>query len=107
MLGGGLFPGDFLANGIRDLAEWAAQDNAALDRLAAVIAERLPAFQGAGPFEEATTEQQLIFPVLEALGWGCLPQQKLDQRRESIPDALLFATPAAARAAIGLRTPAK
>jgi SAM-dependent methyltransferase len=107
MLGGALFPQDFLANGIRDLPEWKSFDDAALDKLAAVLAERLPAFQGSGPFEEATTEAQLIFPVLDALGWGCLPQQKMDQRRENIPDALLFGSPEAARAAMGRRRPAE
>ena len=104
MLSGGLFPGDFLSNGIRDLPEWASLDNAALDRFTAIAQERLTPFLTGGAFEEAETEQKLVFPLLEALGWGYLPQQKTGQRRESIPDALLFASPALVSAALRQKT---
>ena len=49
---------------------------------------------------EPATEQDLIFPVLRALGWEhFLPQQTASRRREDVPDALLFADAEAKRAA--------
>ena len=54
---------------------------------------------------EATTEQELIRPVLGALGWtDCLPQQGA-ARNEDIPDFLLFPDDDARARAIKARDP--
>ncbi|HEV7268791.1 MAG TPA: Eco57I restriction-modification methylase domain-containing protein [Falsiroseomonas sp.] len=100
MLGGSLFAGEFLSSGIRDLPEWSSLDDPALDAFAARARDLLSPFLGGAGFSEAETEQKLVFPLLEALGWGYLPQVKLGPRRENIPDALLYASPAEATAAL-------
>ena len=94
-----MFTQYFLTDGIRATPEWAA------------AAEELAGFRGAlgevyGRFaalhqpNEAVTEQDLIRPLLELLGWtDYLPQQGA-AGRDDVPDHLLFADAAAkARAA--------
>lgn len=92
MLGGGLFARDFLTTGLRGLPEWTALDDDAVEAFATRAQSLLAPFLNAQDFEEAETEQKLVFPLLEALGWGHLPQQKTGKRRENVPDALLFAS---------------
>ena len=92
MLNGGLFTRDFLIEGIRDEAAWKGLDDAIL----ANMHEQLDALFGSfGKFKnptEAETEKDLIWPLLEALGWAEMSvQQNLSiKRREDVPDALLF-----------------
>ena len=98
---GTLFKQYFLTVGIEATDAWNAV-NAPLDLLAFKKAakaayEALAATPGAN---EATTEQELIRPVLEALGWhDYLPQQG-SQRNEDVPDLLLFPSSAAKQAAM-------
>ena len=59
------------------------------------VAALISSFSDFNEPNEATTEQQLIVPILEALGWNhYLPQQGL-QRNEDIPDHVLFPDAAA------------
>ena len=86
---GQLFTHYFLTEGIRATAEWDSS------------AGTVDAFQGNAKWvyegfkayhqpNEATTEQDFIRPILEALGWiDYLPQQG-SNRNEDIPDHLLF-----------------
>lgn len=86
---GALFTQDYLEEGITQSQAWAAMDAAALrDRLAAILA----GFPHATSPNEATTESDLVWPVLEALGWGdYLTQQNLSEKgRVDVPDGLLF-----------------
>lgn len=86
---GALFTQDYLVEGITQSQAWAAIDAAALrERLAAILA----GFPHASSPNEATTESDLVWPVLEALGWGdYLTQQNLSEKgRVDVPDGLLF-----------------
>ncbi|MFN3991161.1 MAG: Eco57I restriction-modification methylase domain-containing protein [Erythrobacter sp.] len=86
---GALFTQDYLLEGITQSQEWAASDAGALrDRLAAILA----GFPHASGPNEATTESDLVWPVLQALGWAdFLTQQNLsDKGRVDVPDGLLF-----------------
>ena len=87
---GRLFTDYFLTDGVKATPEWSAS-------AAAFEAFRESAAQALAPFaeydhpNEALTEQDLIRPVLESLGWAdYLPQQGA-ARNEDIPDHLLFA----------------
>ena len=94
---GGLLTSGFLADSIRDMADWQDfQDKELLqfENDLRGIASGFPASQAPN---EAQTEQELIFPVLRVLGWtDTLPQQNLSPKgREDVPDGLLFAVPGA------------
>jgi len=102
---GRLFPDYFLENGIRAMPEWqeaeAGEGFRSFEDRAREIFEAFP--RGADP-NEAATEQELIRPVLEALGWKdhYLPQQSM---ATDVPDLLLFADADAKRAAMRKRNP--
>ena len=87
---GRLFTEYFLSEGIRATPEWSASAGA-FDAFKDGVRERYEALSGAAEPNEAVTEQELIRPVLEMLGWAdYLPQQGTSQG-EDIPDHLLFA----------------
>ncbi len=98
---GQLFTHYFLTDGIKETPEW----KASVDRPQAFAAFRSGVARrhedlrrSHGP-NEAVTEQDLIRPALELLGWSdYLPQQGV-ARNEDIPDRLLFADSAAKQAA--------
>lgn len=89
---GALFTKDFLEEGIRDTEAWKAVDDAAFSAFKAVLAETFKAFPITGKPNESTTENDLIFPVLKALGWEhSLTQITAAKKgRSDVPDALLF-----------------
>ena len=98
---GQLFTHYFLTAGIKATAEW----KASVDRPQAFaafkdgVARRHEAQRRSHDPNEAVTEQDLIRPVLELLGWGdYLPQQGV-ARNEDIPDHLLFIDSASKQAA--------
>ena len=87
---GHLFTEYFLTEGIRATPEWresvASAD--AFESFRDGVRERYGALSGSVDPNEAVTEQELIRPVLEMLGWAdYLPQFRL---REDILDLLLF-----------------
>ena len=89
---GNLFTDYFLTDGIKATPEWrtsvavAAQFDAFRDG----VRQRYDALTHSQDPNEAVTEQELIRPVLELLGWiDYLPQQGAS-RNEDIPDLLLF-----------------
>ena len=89
---GHLFTEYFLTEGIRATPEWresvASAD--AFESFRDGVRERYGALSGSADPNEAVTEQELIRPVLELLGWtDYLPQQGA-ARNEDIPDHLLF-----------------
>ena len=90
---GQLFTNYFLTDGIKATSEW----QASLDQPEAFaafrdgVARHHDALSRSREPNEAATEQDLIRPVLELLGWAdYLPQQGV-ARNEDIPDHLLFA----------------
>ena len=98
---GQLFTQYFLTDGIKATPEWKASvdDSEAFESFRGAVAALISSFSDFNEPNEATTEQQLIVPILEALGWNhYLPQQGL-QRNEDIPDHVLFPDAAAKEAA--------
>lgn len=98
MIQGSLFTRDFLLEGVCEEPVWqaiSASDVAvARDRLETLLG---PIVRLRNP-NEAETEKELVFPVLEqVLGWpDWLPQQNQSKAgRSDVPDALLFADAAA------------
>ena len=89
---GRLFTDYFLSDGIRATAEWrglASSDEFAAFRDGA--RRRFDLARGFSEPNEAVTERELIWPVLDLLGWAdYLPQQGA-ARNEDVPDLLLFA----------------
>ena len=90
---GQLFTHYFLTDGIKATPEWQASFDQ-LEAFAAFkdgVAQHHDALSRSREPNEAATEQDLIRPVLELLGWAdYLPQQGV-ARNEDIPDHLLFA----------------
>jgi hypothetical protein len=92
LLDGSLFTRDFLIEGIRDTPAWMVLDH----RTLAGARDRFNAlFTSFGKLRNPTepdTEKDLIWPLLEVIGWNhMLVQQNLSaKRRDDVPDALLF-----------------
>lgn len=92
--GGSLFSQDYLVEGITRSNAYNDVDVGALrERLQGLLAD----FPHATRPNEATTESDLVWPLLEALGWSSwLTQQNLSPRgRDNVPDGLLFIDDAA------------
>ncbi len=89
---GSLFSSDFLTDSIARLPEWAGVDDATLDALSARLGRIFAHFPTNQTPNESQTEDDLIWPILESLGWtASLRQQNLSPtRREDVPDGLLF-----------------
>lgn len=89
---GQLFTEYFLNEGIRATPEWRetveCADAFALFRDG--VRERYESLSGSASPNEAVTEQELIRPVLELLGWGDYLPQQGTSLHEDIPDHLLF-----------------
>ena len=87
---GQLFTQFFLTDGIRTSPEWSA----AASKLAAFhdgLDEVFRRFESPQEPNEAATEQDLIRPVLELLGWNDYLPQQAAAGHEDVPDHLLFA----------------
>ena len=91
-MAGNLFTDYFLTDGIKATPEWRTSVVAAaqFDTFGDGVRQRYDALTHSQDPNEAVTEQELIRPVLELLGWtDYLPQQGAS-RNEDIPDLLLF-----------------
>ena len=89
---GHLFTEYFLTDGIRETAEWRELVSSAgeFGSFRDGVRQRYEAVSRSGNPNEAVTEQEIVRPVLELLGWtDYLPQQGAS-RNEDIPDHLLF-----------------
>lgn len=86
---GALFTQDYLSEGITGTPQYIGVDVAAMR---AALAAILAGFPHASRPNEATTESDLVWPVLKALGWDdYLTQQNLSATgRTDVPDGLLF-----------------
>ena len=87
-----LFTHYFLTDGIKATAEWKTlSQEKEFAAFREGVARHYDALSRSADPNEAQTEQDLIRPVLELLGWAhYLPQQGV-ARNEEIPDHLLFA----------------
>ena len=90
-LRGGLFTSNFLADAVQEMAEWQRWDDAS--GLETELQDIFDAFPVEQDPNESQTEDDLIWPILNCLGWTAhLRQQNLTpQGREAVPDGLLFA----------------
>ncbi len=101
---GKLFTQDFLREGIQETDAWNRLDSAELARFRARIETIFGVFPADSQANEAVTETEIIFPVLEALGWAYLPQQTASGKgRQDVPDVLLFVDVATKQAALAER----
>ncbi len=94
---GSLFSNDFVESSITSLPDWRDMPDADLDALHRVVEGVFNRFPTDQSPNEAQTEDDLIWRVLAALGWGeYLRQQNLSaKRRDDVPDGLLFLDEAA------------
>ena len=90
VLQGGLFTSDFLIDAVQEMDEWQRWDDGE------VLETELQNIFNAFPIDqkpnESQTEDDLIWPILNCLGWKAyLRQQNLTpQGRDDVPDGLLF-----------------
>ena len=91
VLQGGLFTSNFLADAVQEMAEWQRWDDAS--GLETELQDIFDAFPIEQDPNESQTEDDLIWPILNCLGWTAhLRQQNLTpQGRDDVPDGLLFA----------------
>jgi hypothetical protein len=90
---GQLFGSDFLGRGIRESHPWRQVADAEVESFTSRLKALYAPLRTDSHLNEAQTEDELIEPVLEALGWGgCwVPQVNLSESgREDVPDFLLL-----------------
>lgn len=92
MLSGNLFTTDYLLEGITRTAQWKALDDKTFNAQRAKLQKLAKTFQAHAKPNEAVTEKDFIYPVLEVLGWtDILVQPNLSTKgRKQVPDALLL-----------------
>lgn len=102
MISGNLFTRDYLLDGIDRTAQWQALTDKSVGEFRNGLETIAGKFLKIAKPNEAETEKDFIYPVIEALGWSDYQvQQILSQKgRKQVPDALLFADDAAKSLAI-------
>ena len=93
---GQLFTHDFLTRGILDTNPWLACGDAALDAFIAALRRVYGSLGADSTLNEGQTEDELIAPILDLLGWGdsWMSQVNLSESgRDDVLDFLLFPTP--------------
>ena len=104
---GSLFTPDFLTDGIRSIADRKALAEGDIDWFSDTVEEIFARFPISQRPNETQTEDDLIWPILEALGWTAwLRQQNLSPRGgEDVPDGILFESAETKDRANGHRCP--
>ena len=95
---GQLFSTDFLLRAIQETEAWRSVSDAALDTFIGRLKAHYAPYTAASSLNESQTEDELIEPAIDLLGWekAWTSQVNLSQSgREDVPDFLLFADPAA------------
>ncbi len=89
---GSLFSSDFVTETIQRVSEWTAVADADVEKFELSLRAIFGRFPISQTPNESQTEDDLIWPILQALGWKqSLRQQNLSPRgREDVPDGLLF-----------------
>jgi hypothetical protein len=92
LIDGRLFTRDFLLEGIRETESWRTVDDAARTEWTDAARAMLEAIAARKNANEAQTEADLVYPLLETLDWTERdPQPSLsEKRRLDVPDALLY-----------------
>jgi len=93
MQNGTLFTQDFLREGIRATSDWQEFKDLEFLNLKTALKKILDPFVSAATHNEADTEERVIYPVFNALGWTNLILRKNTMAKkghEDIPDALLL-----------------
>lgn len=104
---GQLFSSDFLLRGIQETDAWRQTSDADLDAFIARLRAHYAPFAADSALNEAQTEDELIEPALDLLGWdnAWISQVNLSVTgREDVPDFLLFGEPAAKDRALAEKT---
>ena len=93
MFQGALFTRNWLTEGIAESPEWQALDDELVQRRWVQAQALLSSLAGRKKPTEADTEEHLIYPMLELLGWEhkSVQQNMTTRGRKDVPDALLFA----------------
>jgi hypothetical protein len=92
VIDGGLFTRDFLIEGIRSTDAWQSLDDESLDTFRESAKAFLSSLAARRNPNEAQTEDDLVYPLLEAVGWlhrDVQPNASVKARHD-VPDALLF-----------------
>jgi hypothetical protein len=95
---GQLFSTDFLLRGIQETEMWKGVPDAELDAFIGQLRAHYAPFTADSALNESQTEDELIEPVIDLLGWNeaWISQVNLSESgREDVPDFLLFADPPA------------
>ena len=94
---GSLFPEDFLLESVGKMSDWQDISDTTLVQLETNLQKVFTRFPTGRSPNESQTEDDLIWPILNCLGWQeSLRQQNLSSHgREDVPDGLLFADGAA------------
>jgi hypothetical protein len=90
---GNLFTHDFLHDGIRQTGAWTALTDERFDLIKAELQQLFAAFPTTGTPNEADTEDRLVYPVTEHLGWVRTVKTAIEKANRQIPDAFLFLNP--------------
>ena len=92
---GQLFTEYFLMDGIKATAEWqeSVSSEGEFGSFRDGVRERYDELSGSSTPNEAVTEQEIIRPVMDLLGWADYLPQQGSSGNEDIPDHLLFADP--------------
>lgn len=93
---GTLFTEDFLNEGIQGTDAWRSITTESLDAFSAAVRTTLSQVADPARLNEAQTEERIVKPILDALGWqGCYwVQERLETKgRANVPDYLFFGTP--------------
>lgn len=90
---GALFTRNWLTEGIAESPEWQALDDELVQHRWVRAQALLSSLAGRKKPTEADTEEHLIYPMLELLGWEhkSVQQNMTTRGRKDVPDALLFA----------------
>ena len=90
---GTLFTTDFLTDTIQQDKEWSQVPSETVDALQGALEQIFRVFPTDQKPNETRTEDDLIWPILDRLGWSAfMRQQNLSARgRDDVPDGLLFA----------------
>lgn len=93
MFQGALFTRDWLKQGVTESPEWQNLEISEVEQLYESAQHLLHEHSGHKKPTEAETEDQLIYPLLELLGWQhkSVQQNMTTKGRKDVPDALLFA----------------
>ncbi len=89
---GNLFSADFLSQSVAESAGWKELDEQHIDTITDRLKQCFEAFPTTQSPNESRTEDDLIWPILSALGWDQhMRQQNLSvSGRADVPDGLLF-----------------